>query len=104
MDKCSIKSDFSLNLSRKTLQVVEYWLRRPPGSVAAPTDAGYDFVGGGVSAGVGVDESRMRLREHGYETVADNVNRMPAYPGDRMTGYPGSSGGGRLEQNLSISC
>ena len=81
--------------------MVEYWLRRPPGSVSVPTDAGYDFVGGGSGGvGVGVDDSRMRLREHGYETVSDNVNRLPGYPSERMTGYPGSA---RLEPSVLLS-
>ena len=52
--------------------MVEYWLRRPPGSVSAHPNTGYDFVGD--------EENRLRLREHGYETVSDNTQRMIGYP------------------------
>ncbi len=58
-------------------QVVEYWLRRPPGSVNTRPD----FVGedGARNRFVEDESARGRIQEHGYETLPET---------EGMVGYP----------------
>ena len=58
-------------------QVVEYWLRRPPGSVNTRAD-GYDLVGEDAARNRFVEDTG-RIREHGYETLPET---------EGMVGYP----------------